>query len=90
MKRTELFPGVTRIRLAAEDAAAFEPILFEDGGGGFRGRSGPFSAWILPPGTAASGRPPTGKWSFLTRESAGRSAWAIRRNCGLTVRRGNS
>ena len=40
MKRTELFPGVTRIRLAAEDAAAFEPILFEDGGGVFLAQTG--------------------------------------------------
>ncbi len=35
MERTELCPGVTRIRLNAEDAASFEPIGFEDPAGVF-------------------------------------------------------
>ena len=33
MKKIQISPGVTRILLAAEDAAAFEPVVFADGQG---------------------------------------------------------
>ena len=40
MKRTEVFPGVTRIVLDADDAAAFEPVAFGDEAGIFLTQTG--------------------------------------------------
>ena len=40
MKRIELSAGVTRVRLAPEDAADFRPVLFSDAGGTFLRQTG--------------------------------------------------
>lgn len=47
MKRNEIMPGITRITLAAEDSAAFQPIEFGDAEGVFLTQTG-FNSVLRP------------------------------------------
>ena len=78
MKRTELSGGITRIILTAEDAAAFSPVAFEDAEEvfltqtGFSSDSRPVYRLVSRKATERSDRPPTVRWSCLTKGKPGR------------------